>query len=83
MAILEQIKMLEDDTGTFIDQLERAVNSTPETVPTMKNELSDLRKEKADAEKKMEGLVDSRLIWEIALPKNHVAKVLSSSIRNV
>ena len=74
MAILEQIKMLEDDTGTFIDQLEQSRKFYTGNRADYEERLSDLRKEKADAEKKMEGLVDSLIDLGDSIAKNHVAK---------
>ncbi|MFR1832651.1 MAG: recombinase family protein [Lachnospiraceae bacterium] len=74
MKIMEQIKMLEDDTGTFIKQLEQSRKFYTGNRADYEERLSALRKEKADAEKKMEGLVDSLIDLGDSIAKNHVAK---------
>lgn len=74
MAIIEQIKILEDDTGTFIEQLEQSRKFYTGNRVDYEERLSALRKEKADAEKKIEGLVDSLIDLGDSIAKNHVAK---------
>ena len=74
MAVIEQIKMLEDDKGTFISQLEQSRRFYTGNRASYEERLAAMRQEKADAEKKIEGLVDSLIDLGGSAAKNHVAK---------
>ncbi len=74
MAIIEQIKMLEDDKGTFISQLEQSRRFYTGNRASYEERLAAMRQEKADVEKKIEGLVDSLIDLGDSAAKNHVAK---------
>ena len=73
LAIVEQVKLLADDKSTFIDQLERSRSFYTGNRVDYEERLSALRKEKVDAEKKIEGLVDSLVDLGDSVAKNHVA----------
>lgn len=74
MAIIEQIKLLEEDTGTFIEQLEQSRKFYTGNRENYKEQLLALQQEKAEVEKKIEGFVDSLLELGDSVAKNHVAK---------
>ncbi len=74
MAIIEQVKLLEEDTGTFIEQLERSRKFYTGNRENYKEQLLVLQQEKAEVEKKIEGFVDSLLELGDSVAKNHVAK---------
>ena len=74
MAIVEQVKLLADEKSTFIDLLERSRSFYTGNCAEYKEQLSVLRKEKADAEKKIGSLVDSLVDLGDSTVKNHVAK---------
>ena len=74
MAIIEQIKLLEEDTGTFIEQLEQSRKFYTGNRENYKEQLLVLQQEKAEVEKKIEGFVDSLLELGDSVAKNHVAK---------
>ena len=74
MAVIEQIKMLEDDKSTFIAQLEqsRAFYSGDRT--RYEEQIASLKQEKAESEKKIEALVDSLTELGDSSARVHVAK---------
>lgn len=74
MAIIEQIKMLEDDKGIFISQLEQSRRFYTGNRANYEERLAAMRQEKADVEKKIGGLVDSLIDLGDSAAKNHVAK---------
>ncbi len=74
MAIIEQIKLLEEDTGTFIEQLEQSRKFYTGNRENYKEQLLVLQQEKVEVEKKIEGFVDSLLELGDSVAKNHVAK---------
>ncbi len=74
MAIIEQIKMLENNKGSFIDQLEQSRKFYTGNRAYYEERLTAMRQEKAALEKKMEGLVDSLADLEDSIAKNHVTK---------
>ena len=74
MAVIEQIKLLEENSGHFIEQLERSRKFYTGNRADYEQRLADLRKEKSDVEKKIEGLVDSLVELEDSTAKSHVAK---------
>lgn len=74
MAIIEQIKMLTEDSGTFISQLEQSRKFYTGNRTNYEEQLASMRQEKADLEKKMDGLVDSLVDLGDSVARNHVAK---------
>lgn len=74
MAIIEQIKLLEDDKGVFIEQLEQSRKFYTGNRVEYEERLSTMRQEKANIEKKIDGLVDSLLELGESVAKNHVTK---------
>ncbi len=74
MAIIEQVKLLEEDTGTFIEQLEQSRKFYTGNRENYEERLVILQQEKAEVEKKIEGFVDSLLELGDSVAKNHVAK---------
>lgn len=74
MAIIEQVKLLEEDTGTFIEQLEQSRKFYTGNRKNYEERLAILQQEKAEVEKKIEGFVDSLLELGDSVAKNHVAK---------
>lgn len=74
MAIIEQIKMLTEDNGTFISQLEQSRKFYTGNRTNYEEQLAAMRQEKADLEKKMDGLVDSLVDLGDSVARNHVAK---------
>jgi site-specific DNA recombinase len=73
-AIVEQIKLLNDDKGVFLDQLEQSRRFYTGNRADYEERLSSLRQEKAEAERKMEGLVDSLADLEDGGARKQVAK---------
>ena len=59
MAILEQLKQLQEDQDTFIRQLEQSRKFYTGNRMDYEQRLDSLRNEKRDLEKKMDALVDS------------------------
>jgi site-specific DNA recombinase len=76
IAIVEQIKLLGDDQGTFIDQLEKSRSFYTGNRGEYEDRLAKLRQERADTEKKVEGLVDSLADLEDGGARKQVAKRL-------
>ena len=73
-AIMTQIKLLEEDENTFIEQLEHCRRFYSGNRMDHEDRLSALRKEIEDSEKKIEGLVDSLASLGDSTAKMHVAK---------
>ena len=59
MAVVEQIKMLAEDKDTFIAQLEQSRRFYTGNRMDYEQRLDEMRKEKAETEKKINSLVDS------------------------
>lgn len=74
IAIIEQIKMLAEDNGTFISQLEQSRKFYTGNRADHEEQLASMRQERADLEKKMDGLVDSLVDLGDSVARNHVAK---------
>ncbi|MCD7944911.1 MAG: recombinase family protein [Clostridia bacterium] len=73
-AIIEQIKLLDDDKGEFIDQLEQSRKFYTGNRTDYEERLAALRKNRDDTEKKIEGLVDSLADMGDSVAKRHVKK---------
>lgn len=74
LAVIEQIKMLEDDKSTFISQLEQSRTFYTGDRTRYEEQIASLRQEKAETEKKIESLVDSLIELGDSSAKTHVAK---------
>lgn len=74
MAVIEQIKLLEDDKGSFIDQLEQSRKFYTGNRAAYEEQLASIRQEKEELEKKIEGLVDSLADLEESSVRNQVAR---------
>ena len=74
MAIIEQIKMLAEDNGTFISQLEQSRKFYTGNRADYEEQLAAMRQKKADLEKKLDGLVDSLADLNDGIARNRVAK---------
>ncbi len=74
MAIIEQMKTLQDDHGAFIDQLEASRKFYTGNRAEYENQLAGMQKEKAEAEKKINSLVDSLADIGDSPAKAHVTK---------
>jgi DNA invertase Pin-like site-specific DNA recombinase len=74
MAIIEQVKMLADDKETFVSQLEQSRKFYTGNRMDYEQRLSDMRKEKAETEKKINSLVDSLVEMGDSPAKAHVTK---------
>ncbi len=74
MAVIEQIKMLDEDKESFIKQLESHRKFYTENRDNYEAQLMSMRQEKAGLEKKIEGLVDSLADIGEREAKVHVAK---------
>ncbi len=73
-AVIEQIKMLEDDHGAFVGQLEQSRRYYMGNRADYEEQLKSLRQNKNDLEKKMEALVDSLADMGTGAARNQVAK---------
>lgn len=69
MAVVEQIKMLAEDKDTFIAQLEQSRRFYTGNRMDYEQRLDDMRKEKAETEKKINSLVDSLVDRVTAQPR--------------
>ena len=58
-AIIDQIKALDDNKGSFMEQLEKSRRFYTGNRESYEESLSALRQDKVTVEKKMEGLIDS------------------------
>ena len=74
MAVIEQIKLLEDDKGSFIDQLEQSRKFYTGNRAAYEEQLASGHQEKEELEKKIEGLVDSLADLEESSVRNQVAR---------
>lgn len=74
MAVIEQIKLLEDDKGSFIDQLEQSRKFYTGNRAAYEEQLTFIHQEKEELEKKIEGLVDSLADLEESSVRNQVAR---------
>lgn len=73
-AIIEQIKLLAEDNGTFISRLEQSRKFYTGNRADYEEQLAAMRQKKADLEKKLEGLVDSLADLNDGAARNLVAK---------
>lgn len=74
MAIVEQIKMLDDDHGTFIEQLEQSRKFYTGNRTDYEERLTAMKQSKAETEKKIESLVDSLTELGDSTAKSHITK---------
>ncbi len=74
LAVIEQIKLLEDDKGFFIDQLEQSRKFYTGNRAAYEDQLASIRHEKEELEKKIEGLVDSLADLGDSTVRNQVAR---------
>lgn len=74
MAIIEQMKTLQDDHSSFIDQLEASRKFYTGNRADYEERLSAMQKEKAGIEKKINTLVDSLTEVGEGAAKAHVAR---------
>lgn len=74
LAIIEQIKVMEDNQGTFIAQLEQSRKFYTGNHTDYENRLAAARRDKAEAEKKVEALVDSLAAVDDSTAKELVIK---------
>ena len=74
MAVIEQIKMLEDDKSTFIAQLEQSRTFYTGDHTRYEEQIASLKQDKAEMEKKIESLVDSLTELGDSGARVHVAK---------
>lgn len=72
--IIEEIKKLEDDNGSFVAQLEKSRKFYTGNRTEYEEHLSDMRKERENTEKKIAALVDSLAELDTGSAKGHVAK---------
>ena len=74
MAVVEQVKRLNDHNGEFIDQMEKSRKFYTGNRVQYEEQLATLQKDKAEVEKKIEGLVDSLIELGESSAKVRVAK---------
>ena len=74
MAVVEQVKRLNDHNGEFIDQMEKSRKFYTGNRVQYEEQLAALQKDKAEVEKKIEGLVDSLIDLGDSTAKVRVAK---------
>lgn len=74
LAVVEEIKKLEDDKGAFLEQLEQSRKFYTGSRLEYENRLTELQKEKAETEKKLEGLIDSLADLKESAARNSVGK---------
>lgn len=74
MAIIEQIKMLDDDRGAFIEQLEQSRKFYTGNRTDYEERLMAMNQQKAETEKKIESLVDSLTELGDSTAKSHITK---------
>ena len=73
-AIIEQIKKLEEDSGVFVKQLEESRKFYTGDRANYENQLSAMHQQRAEIEKKIEGLVDSLSELGDSIARKSVAK---------
>lgn len=74
LAVVEQVKRLNDHNAEFIDQMEKSRKFYTGNRVQYEEQLADLQKDKAEVEKKIEGLVDSLVELGDSTAKVRVAK---------
>ena len=74
LAVVEQVKRLNDHNGEFIDQMEKSRKFYTGNRVQYEEQLAALQKDKAEVEKKIEGLVDSLIDLGDSTAKVRVAK---------
>ncbi|MCI8466093.1 MAG: recombinase family protein [Lachnospiraceae bacterium] len=74
VAVMEQIKMLAEDKDTFIAQLEQSRRFYTGNRTDYEQHLDDMRRKKAEIEKKINSLVDSLVDMGESPAKAHVTK---------
>lgn len=74
LAVVEQVKRLNDHNGEFIDQMEKSRKFYTGNRVQYEEQLAALQKDKAEIEKKIEGLVDSLIDLGDSAAKVRVAK---------
>lgn len=74
LAVVEQVKRLNDHNAEFIDQMEKSRKFYTGNRVQYEEQLAALQKDKAEVEKKIEGLVDSLIDLGDSTAKMRVAK---------
>lgn len=74
MAVVEQVKQLNDHNAEFIDQMEKSRKFYTGNRVQYEEQLAALQKDKTEVEKKIEGLVDSLIDLGDSTAKVRVAK---------
>ena len=74
LAVVEQVKRLNDHNGEFIDQMEKSRKFYTGNRVQYEEQLAALQKDKAEVEKKIEDLVDSLIELGDSTAKVRVAK---------
>lgn len=74
LAVVEQVKRLNDHNAEFIDQMEKSRKFYTGNRVQYEEQLAALQKNKAEVEKKIEGLVDSLIDLGDSTAKVRVAK---------
>lgn len=74
LAVVEQVKRLNDHNAEFIDQMEKSRKFYTGNRVQYEEQLAALQKDKAEVEKKIEGLVDSLVELGDSTAKVRVAK---------
>lgn len=74
LAVVEQVKQLNDHNAEFIDQMEKSRKFYTGNRVQYEEQLADLQKDKTEVEKKIEGLVDSLIDLGDSTAKVRVAK---------
>lgn len=74
LAVVEQVKWLNDHNAEFIDQMEKSRKFYTGNRVQYEEQLTALQKDKAEIEKKIEGLVDSLIDLGDSTAKVRVAK---------
>ena len=74
LAVVEQVKRVNDHNGEFIDQMEKSRKFYTGNRVQYEEQLAALQKDKAEVEKKIEGLVDSLIELGDSAAKVRVAK---------
>lgn len=74
LAVVEQVKRLNDHNAEFVDQMEKSRKFYTGNRVQYEEQLAALQKDKAEVEKKIEGLVDSLVELGDSIAKVRVAK---------
>ncbi len=77
-AIIEQIKNLQSDNSTFIDQLEKSRKFYTGSRENYEENIKNLEQEKQEIEKKIEALVDSLADLGDSVARKHIANRIES-----